>query len=195
MPAPDSDPKIQLRQAARDRRRAAFVRFGERIGPILTANFFAQFTHPPRIDMAGYWPMREEADIRPLLTALHERGHRVALPRVVRRGRPLRFLHWQPDDALVPGHAGILEPAGGEEITPEVLLVPLLAFDGAGQRLGYGGGFYDRTLAALRARGGLLAIGVAYGDQEVDSLPPDDHDEPLDWLVTERGCRRFGQGA
>ncbi len=192
MPAPDRDPKSALRDQARAVRRAAWDRFGTRIGPILAANFFARFSHPQGCDFAGYWPIGEEADIRPLLTALHQRRHRVALPRVVRREAPLRFLRWHPGDRLVPGYARIPEPAAdGEEIVPDVLLVPLLAFDRAGRRLGYGGGFYDRTLGALRRRGAVEAIGIGYSEQEVDSLPPGDHDEPLDWIVTELGCRRL----
>jgi 5-formyltetrahydrofolate cyclo-ligase len=192
VPASDPDPKQQLRNHARATRRAAHDRFGPRIGPILAANFFARFSHPPSVDVAGYWPIGEEADVRPLMTALDERGHRVALPRVMRRGAPLRFLRWRPDDPLTPGFGAIPEPAAdGEAIEPAVLLLPLLAFDGSGRRLGYGGGFYDRTLAALRARTKIEAIGIAYTDQEVDSLPPADHDERLDWVVTELGCRRF----
>ena len=196
MPATDPKPKTAVRAAARQTRARAFERFGERVGAILTANFLAQFSHPPGVDMAGYWPTNEEADIRPLMTALHQRGHRLALPRVIARGAPLRFLRWHPGDRLEAGFGGIPEPAAGaEEIHPEVLLVPLLGFDGTGLRLGYGGGFYDRTLAALRRAGGVEAIGIAFSDQEVDSLPAGDHDERLDWVVTESGCRRFGQSS
>ena len=196
MPATYPRPKTAVRAAARQTRARAFERFGERVGAILTANFLAQFSHPPGVDMAGYWPTNEEADIRPLMTALHQRGHRLALPRVMARGAPLRFLRWHPGDRLEAGFGGIPEPAAGaEEIHPEVLLVPLLGFDGTGLRLGYGGGFYDRTLAALRRAGGVEAIGIAFSDQEVDSLPAGDHDERLDWVVTESGCRRFGQSS
>ncbi len=193
MKASDSNPKTAIRASARESRAQAFRRFGKRMGPILAANFFAQFSHPSRVDFAGYWPSNEEADTRALMTALHQRGHRVALPRVVRRGAPLRFMRWQPGDHLEAGHGGILEPqAGAEEIHPEVLLVPLLGFDAGGLRLGHGGGFYDRTLAGLRQTREIVAIGIAYSDQEVDSLPASDHDERLDWVVTELGSRRFG---
>ncbi|MDX1484054.1 MAG: 5-formyltetrahydrofolate cyclo-ligase [Alphaproteobacteria bacterium] len=192
MPASDSDPKTVLRARAHEVRRRAHARFGARMGAILRNNFFAQFSHPAHTDIAGYWPVADEVDLRPLLSALHRRGHRMALPRVLRRNAPLRFLRWHPGDRLEPGFAGIPEPdAGAEEIHPDVILVPLLGFDGTGRRLGYGGGFYDRSLASLRRRQEICAIGIAYADQEVDSLPPGDHDEPLDWVVTERGSRRF----
>lgn len=188
----DPDPKKALRDRAGAARRTAHDRFGPRIGPILAANFFARFSYPASVDVAGYWPVAEEADVCPLLTALDQRGHRVGLPRVVGPGAPLRFLRWRPGDALVPGYGAIPEPAAdAEEVVPAVLLLPLLAFDGGGRRLGYGGGFYDRTLAALRARTPIEAIGIAYAEQEVDSLPAADHDERLDWVVTELGCRRF----
>jgi len=188
----DPDPKTALRDRARATRRAAHDRFGPRIGPILAANFFARFSYPESVDVAGYWPVGEEADVCPLLTALDQRGHRVGLPRVVGPDAPLRFLRWRPGDTLVPGYSAIPEPAAdAEEVAPTVLLLPLLAFDASGRRLGYGGGFYDRTLAALRARSAIEAIGIAYAEQEVDSLPAADHDERLDWVVTELGCRRF----
>jgi len=193
VPSSDPNSKYTIRARAREKRASAFARFGEQIGPILTANFLAQFSYPSRVDMAGYWPMDEEADIRLLMTSLHRRGHRVALPGDLRRGTPLRFFHWHPDDHLEAGYEGLLEPAAGnEEIHPEVLLVPLLSFDATGARLGYGGGFYDRTLAVLRKARKIVAVGVAYSDQEVDSLPVGDHDERLDWVVTELGCHRFG---
>lgn len=192
MPASQQDSKLSARATAQQARRQAFERFGERIGPILTANFLANFSHSSSVDISGYWPTGEEPDIRPLMTALHERGHRVALPRVVRPGAALRFHLWQPGDRLERGLAGILEPAAqSKEIHPSVLLIPLLAFDATGARLGYGGGYYDRTLAALRQVREIEAIGIAYSDQEVDRLPMGDHDERLDWVVTELGCRRF----
>jgi 5-formyltetrahydrofolate cyclo-ligase len=193
---PADDPKAALREEARARRREAFVRFGARIGPVLAANFLARFSLAPGERIGGYWPIGEEADIRPLMTALAERGHRVALPAVVRPGLPLRFLAWRPGDALRPGFRGIPEPEpGAGEIVPEVVLVPLLAFDRTGARLGYGGGYFDRTLAALRAGGGITAIGIAYSAQEVDSLPGRDHDQRLDWIVTELGTRRLSGDA
>lgn len=192
---PGTDSKAHLRQVARDARRGAFLRFADRMGVILTANFMARFSLGPDQVIAGYWPVDEEADTRALMTALAERGHIVALPKVARAGVPLRFIEWRPGDPLHPGYKGILEPDGaGRDVFPDTILVPLLGFDATGTRLGYGGGFYDRTLGALRkskrdAGKKCQAIGIAYSAQEVDSLPRADHDEPLDWVVTETGSR------
>jgi 5-formyltetrahydrofolate cyclo-ligase len=192
VPAPETDPKTVLRKRARDIRARAHARFGTRYGPIMAANFFAGLSYPTNAAVAGYWPTGEEADPRPLLNALVARGHDVALPRMVGEGAPVRFLSWRPGDGLEAGPFGIEEPTEDRpEVDPNVVLVPLLVFDGTGLRLGYGGGYYDRTLAALRQAHAIEAVGIAYADQEVDSLPAGDHDERLDWIVTERGCRRF----
>ncbi len=143
--------------------------------------------------VAGYWPMGHELDIRPALEALHGRGHALGLPVVPGRDRPLVFRAWQPGDVLVSGGFGTSVPHPDQrEVSPGVLLVPLLGFDRRGHRLGYGGGFYDRTIAALRARGSnVVAIGVAFAAQEVDALPVEAFDERLDAIVTERALLAF----
>ncbi|HEX4862192.1 MAG TPA: 5-formyltetrahydrofolate cyclo-ligase [Rhizomicrobium sp.] len=136
-----------------------------------------------------YWPMGDEADPRALAARLAERGHVLALPVTVKKGAPLVFRAWREGDALTVHAFGMHEPAAtAPEVRPDVLLVPLLAFDARGHRLGYGGGFYDRTLAALDTK---LAIGVAYAGQEVETLPIHERDHPLDMVVTESGVRDF----
>jgi 5-formyltetrahydrofolate cyclo-ligase len=138
--------------------------------------------------VAGYWPMRSEIDLRPLLVALADTGREVALPVVTGVGRPLEFRRWRPGATLVAGRFGTVHPApGAKTIEPDVVLVPLLAFDRRHRRLGYGAGFYDRTLADLRARKNLLAIGVAYSAQRIDEVPVDGWDESLDLVLTEHG--------
>lgn len=139
--------------------------------------------------LAGYMPMRGEADPLPAMAA-HRGG--VCVPVIVARGAPLAFRAWTPDAAMVAGDFGALVPAEGAWCVPEVLIVPLLAFDGRGMRLGYGGGFYDRTLAGLRAGGAVLAVGLAFGAQEVPEVPTEPTDAPLDAVLTEAGLRRFG---
>lgn len=132
--------------------------------------------------VAGYWPMRSEADPRPIMSALADQGRTLALPAVV-DGR-LVFRAWRPGEALVPGGFGTsVPPPDGMTVEPRVLLVPLLAFDARRFRLGYGKGHYDRAIAALKPR---LTIGVAFHIQRVETLPVEAHDAALDLIVTER---------
>ena len=150
---------------------------------------------PPKAAVSGYWPLADEFDPRPILERLHELGHEIGLPVVLGRGLPLRFRRWRPGLDLVQGSFKVMTPPpDSPEVTPEIVLAPMLAFDRAGYRLGYGGGFYDQTLAELRARGEVLAVGVAFAMQEVAEVPHDDTDQPLDWIVTEGEARAFGVG-
>lgn len=143
----------------------------------------------PGAVVSFYWPMGDEADPRALAARLAARGHALALPVTVKKGAPLVFRAWREGDRLIVHAFGMHEPvATAPEVKPDVLLVPLLAFDARGHRLGYGGGFYDRTLAALDIK---LAIGIAYAGQETETLPIHERDHPLDMVVTERGLRRF----
>jgi 5-formyltetrahydrofolate cyclo-ligase len=137
--------------------------------------------------IGGFWPMGEEIDTRPLLEALHARGHRVALPVATPRGQPLVFRPWAPGAEMARGVFGTRHPAEDGAVTPGWLIVPLLAFDRRGARLGYGGGYYDRTLALLPQ---AIAIGAAYAAQEVPEVPIGPHDIPLHAIATERGLIR-----
>jgi 5-formyltetrahydrofolate cyclo-ligase len=151
---------------------------------------------PQGVVVAGYWPMKSEADPRALMAVLAAKGHPLALPCVAKRGAPLLFHRWKDGDPLTKGAFGTSEPLlCAERVTPCVLLVPLLAFDAEGYRLGYGGGFYDRTLETLRAARDILAIGIAYAGQEVSSVPHGAHDQRLDAVFTENGLCRFHHAA
>ena len=144
---------------------------------------------------AGYWPIRTELDCRPLMERLHAAGWACALPCVVDRSGPLAFRAWRPGDRLHMGAYGI--PAPGPDaplLRPRIVIVPLLAFDAMGHRLGYGGGYYDRTLADLRGRGDVLAVGFAFAGQQVAALPRDGDDQRLDLIVTEAGVIRPADG-
>ncbi len=137
--------------------------------------------------MAGYLPIRTEIDPRPVMLALHGLGYRVCVPVIEATARPLLFRVWTPEVKLVPGPFKVLIPAEGDWISPDRLLVPLVAFDDHGHRLGYGGGFYDRTLHALRTRGDVRGFGFAYEGQRVPEVPRGLTDAPLDGVITEAG--------
>ncbi len=137
----------------------------------------------PGVVVGGFWPLVGEIDVRALLVALVGRGHRVGLPVTPARGAGLSFRRWRPGAGLRAGRFGTLEPVTEEAVVPTVLLVPLLAFDRRGRRLGYGGGYYDRTLADT----GALGIGCGFAVQEVDRVPTETHDCVLDAVATEAG--------
>ncbi len=136
--------------------------------------------------VAGYRPIGSEIDPTPLLETFHCEQARIALPCVEAEGAPLKFRAFSPGDELETGAFGVEAPkASASVLVPALVLVPLLAFDRAGRRLGYGGGYYDRTLDALRAAGSVTVVGVGYGAQEVSKVPADKHDQRLDWIITE----------
>ncbi len=138
--------------------------------------------------VAGYWPLGDEIDPLPLMEALAQGGCRLALPVVTGPDEALEFRSWEPGAALEEGSHGTRHPLpSAATVVPTVVLVPLLAFDARGFRLGYGGGYYDRTLAPLREAGGVVAIGLAYAAQQVPDLPVEGWDQRLDRIVTERG--------
>ena len=142
--------------------------------------------------LAFCWPFNNEYDPRHLMHRLRERGAKTALPVVVAPRKPLIFRAWAPGDALAKGVYDIPYPAGGDPVVPDVALVPMNGFDAGGYRLGYGGGFFDRTLAHLRAADPRrpVAIGVAYEIARLDSIDPQPYDIPMDYVVTECGVHQ-----
>lgn len=146
------------------------------------------------VALAGYMPIRSEIDPLPAMEEAAAHGP-VCIPVIIGAGQPLRFALWEPDMALVAGAFGAMIPADPVWLEPEILIVPLVGFDRQGGRLGYGGGFYDRSLEALRAKRATLAIGFAFAAQELEALPQEATDQPLDYVVTERDVIAMGQGA
>src|SRR4030088_2314595 len=141
----------------------------------------------PGAVVAGYSPIRSELDPAPLLQKLAGLGARLALPTISARGQQLKFRVWHLGDKLLPGPLGILEPSpGAAELVPDIVLVPLAAFDKAGHRIGYGAGHYDRTLANLRKSKAISAVGLAYAVQQVEAVPALAHDVALDCVLTDK---------
>lgn len=145
--------------------------------------------------ISGYMAIRTEIDPRPAMTTLFEAGARLCVPVIVAAGQPLEFREWTPDCTLVDGPFGARVPQQGATLIPDTLIVPLVAFDADLNRLGYGGGFYDRTLERLRAAAPTRAIGFAYSAQFLPDLPLEPTDQPLDALVTENGPLAAGSKA
>ena len=179
-----TDVKTAARAAAFARRAEAFAAGQGQAAEILADYLAGQ---RGRV-LAGYMPMRTEIDPLPAMAA-HQGP--VGVPVILEKAAPLRFREWSPGCPMIEGAFKALIPEEGTWVEPEVLIVPMLAWDRRGYRLGYGGGFYDRTLEGLRARGKVLAVGFAFAAQEVDEVPTDQFDQRLDAVVTEKGVTVF----
>ncbi|MGL4238200.1 5-formyltetrahydrofolate cyclo-ligase [Tabrizicola sp.] len=179
-----SDIKALARAEAFERRARAFAAGQGQAAEILADYLAGQAGKV----LSGYMPMRSEIDPLPAMAA-HQGP--VGVPVIVGKGLPLRFREWSPGAKMVEGAFKALVPEEGAWVEPSVLIVPLLAFDARGYRLGYGGGFYDRTLEGLRARGKVLAVGFAFAAQEVAQVPTEATDQRLDAVVTEKGVTVF----
>ena len=181
-----SEEKAQARKAAFARRKAANGTVDS--APAQTALLNLLIDLAPGAPLAGYMPIRTEIDPLPVMAAWNGP---VGVPVIEGEGKPLTFHLWTPDAEMVTGPFGAQIPANAQPIIPRLVIVPLVAFDASGARLGYGGGFYDRTLERLKARGRVTAIGFAYAAQEAEALPKEPTDHRLDAIVTEAGVRTF----
>ena len=141
------------------------------------------------VPLSGFMPIRTEIDPRPAMAEACAHGP-VGVPVIMWPDHPLSFSRWTPETPMVAGTFGAMIPEHNDFFEPEIVIVPLLAFNRAGARLGYGGGFYDRSLEALRQRKTVLAVGVAFAAQELPQVPRDATDQPLDWIVTEKQAFR-----
>ena len=177
-----------MRASAKAARSRAYADDGGKAGEAIAAMGvkFADARKPAVV--SGFLPIGEEIDPAPLMKRLMGEGYSLCLPVMEAKGKPLLFRAWSPGDPLAEVMWGIREPLPtAPSVEPDIVLGPLLAFDRQGYRLGYGGGFYDRTLARLRALKPIVAIGLAYDAQLVDSVPHHDYDERLDWVLTPSG--------
>ena len=175
---------LRLRMAA-ERREASKAR--PDAGKHAARVFMDHAPLPENAIVSLYHPMRDELDTKPLAQALLDRGFQIALPVTPKKRGPLSFRAFRDGDPLQTDRYGVMTPLeDAPQVRPVLIVTPLLAFTRDGGRLGYGGGYYDRTLAALRAESDILAVGFAFAAQEVDRLPMSRNDQRLDWIVTER---------
>lgn len=182
--------KAALRAAAHKQRARFHPSLRQEASRAAAAHFFADVPLAAGEVVAGYWPIRDELDVTSVIGRLMDAGQPVCLPVVLGDDQPLELRMWADGAPLYEAGFGTLAPEAGAPLAePDVILVPLLGFDKHGTRLGYGGGYYDRTLAAMPRRPRL--IGFAFALQEIDHIPRDTHDIPLDTIVTEAGVRHF----
>ena len=192
--------RMQMKRTSRQkaleaRSKIAASRDGSAAALRLKENFFSAFDVQANQSVAAYWPFRDEIDVRPLFAALEAMGCNCLLPVMMGPERTPSVLSVEARRWLESSRFGVLEPSKFHpSATPDVLILPLLAFDHHGMRLGYGGEYYDRTLSALREKGQVLAIGAAYQDQEVEFVPHDNDDQKMDALVTDRSVVWFSSG-
>jgi 5-formyltetrahydrofolate cyclo-ligase len=184
-----SDDKAQLRATSLERRKALHGA-NPQAGEMACDQFLNTIGFPDDAVVSAYLPVKDEFDVLPFVEVADLFGHKIGMPVVAAKAKPLKFLQWTPESDLVTGAMGIPTPAlDSPVVVPEFLLVPMMAFDDDGFRLGYGGGFYDRTLADLRKRNpDTLAVGVCFAGLKVDHVPRDEYDARLDWIVTESGA-------
>ena len=189
--------KEALRVRMRLVREAASNILGKSQDQLIAATFFKAIEHGLKIEsdsiVSGYWPISGEIDIRNLMSQLIEKSFTVCLPVAARPGVPMIFRSWKIDDKLLPGQYGVQQPERTKKrLEPDTVIVPLLAFDSLGNRLGYGRGYYDSTISFLRQKRKILTMGVAFDCQEVSSVPSNNRDERLDWVITEKRVIQIG---
>jgi len=180
--------KVLARKQAMAARKVAKADAGSDAGQKLADHFQTLISPPAGTIISGFLSIGSEVDVAPTLSAMAGRGCQICLPCVIAPRTPLVFRLWKQGDALIEESFGTRAPAAtATEVQPDILIVPLLSFDRAGYRLGYGGGFYDRTLEMLRKTKPVLAVGVAYSGQQVDAVLRGPYDQPLDWILMESG--------
>lgn len=185
-----SDQKETLRDQARKHRILTDIRHED--VEAATPLFFNTLQPKPEQIIAAYWPKGREFDPTHILEQALNQGHKCALPKIASDTKILKFIEWDGKTELVKGPFGIMEPGQGRELSPDIFIVPMLAFDRRGNRLGQGGGYYDATLAHYRAQKNITAVGIAYALQAVlFNLPTEDHDQKMDYILTPQGIMDY----
>lgn len=190
---PQATEKVSLRRQALAQRALAHGKYAEQSSAAVRAHGMNLISAILGGEISGYLPIRDELSPMPLMQALADMGRGMALPVIDTKWAPLTFRAWRPGHELRAADFGLKEPMpAASQVFPDILLVPVAAFDNSGHRIGYGGGYYDRTLALYRSQRVITAIGIAYDCQEVPAFAHEPHDERLDHLITPTGVRTFG---
>ena len=193
-PTPNQIEKAELRAAALAKREALPPQQRADAANVIAARDFPVPVAPGAI-VSAFSPMKSEINPIPLMRKLQDAGAQLALPVIVGRGKPLIMRAWKFGDPFKAGQWGIREPvAEAPEVYPDILIVPLAAFDRHGHRIGFGAGYYDMTIGALRAKKKVTAVGIAFAAQEIERVPATDRDARLDFMLTEREVIDFGKG-
>lgn len=194
-PSYQPDPKAALRRLVLGRRKTVHAEKGVGAAESVARRVLEEVRAAQK-RVAGYWPIGDELDPRPALQAVVDAGGEAALPVVAGQGQVLIFRQWKCGDPLDPGPFGTAHPnPRAPAVMPDILLLPLIAYDKTGHRLGYGAGYYDRTVQALRAQRDIVVIGLAYDEQEIDAVPAGSHDQRLDAVITDRRAVWFDPAA
>ena len=179
--------KKDIRSVIRTTRQAVHKKSGREFSNQIKDLFFETQHFMPQSVFAAYYPIGSEVNVRPIIDQLNMMGHLTALPVIPAKDVPLIFRLYKNGDALTKGAFGVPEPQPHMPVMiPDILIIPMLGFNKQGYRLGYGTGFYDRTLQDLRSTKPVKAVGIAYGEQQVDNIPVEDHDQKMDWIITEK---------
>ena len=178
--------KSALRQSFLERRLQMLPNDRTSAAQAVAGSFFKNVPLRDGAVVAGYWPIKAELDVLVILRELLRKGHPCALPHVTGEGAPLLFRQWDENMTMTTGKYGVHEPSSNVTLMPDIILVPVLAFDAKGNRLGYGAGFYDRTIARLKKQKNILTVGLAYEMQLYGGLPVEENDVKMDMVITDR---------
>ncbi len=179
------DKKVELRKSFLENRINAEESLKQNLSEQIFNQFFENVVVRDTLTIAGYYPVRGEVDVIPILRELIKRGCKCVLPHVNDTSSPLSFLHWDENTEMQESGLKIPEPISGESVVPDIIIAPLVAFDSRGYRLGYGSGLYDRTLEVMNETLPVFTVGIGYEFQKCDEIPKEELDVPMDMIITE----------
>ncbi len=187
--------KQLIREEVRFKRHLISEQHGEEYAKVIIKSFLKNIPIMPQSVISSYWPIRSEVNVKPLTEKLMLNGHHLALPAIADDRCNVTFRHYRMNDPVTMGPFRIPQPYDtAEEINPSIIIVPMLGFSRDGHRLGYGKGFYDQLLCRIRDERPVIAVGLAFSEQEIIDFPYEEHDQTMDWIITELECFKIKKG-